>query len=129
MYFFLKIKNTSAVRKTVMSQCLFCCFYYFPCSSKICYAVHEIIYTEQLTKLIVFFFRKTVMSQCLFCCFYYLPCSSKICYAVHEIIYTEQLTKLCFCFLVCNVGRISQLWERHSPWISSSLVVNVSCMD
>ena len=55
-------KNTSAVRKTVMSQCI---LYYFvvstipkhlPCSLKICYAVHEIIYTEQHTKLFFFFF-------------------------------------------------------------------------
>ena len=48
-----------------------------------------------------------------------LPCSLKICYAVHEIIYTEQHTKLFF-FFVCNVRRISRLWESHSPLISSS---------
>ena len=45
-----------------MSQCI---LYYsvvstipkhLPCSLKICYAVHEIIYTEQHTKLIVFVF-------------------------------------------------------------------------
>ena len=51
----------------------------------------------------------------------HLPCSLKICYAVHEIIYTEQHTKLIvLCFFVCNIGRISRLWERRSPLISSS---------
>ena len=25
-----------------------------------------------------------------------------------------------FCFFVCNIGRISRLWDRRSPLISSS---------
>ena len=63
----------------------------------------------------------------------HLPCSLKIYYAVHEIIYTEQHTKLIvFVVFVCNIGRISRLWESRSPLISypsGKSVVNVSCMD
>ena len=56
----------------------------------------------------------------------HLSCSLKICYAVHEIIYTEQHTKLIvLCFFVCDVGRISRLWERRSPWVSSSLPIEI----
>ena len=48
--------------KTVMSQCILSYSVvstipkHLPCSLKICYAVHEIIYTEQHTKLFVLLF-------------------------------------------------------------------------